>query len=67
MSNDTNELELDFHEVMDLMEQTTKNLQRIRETMQRNRWQFGGMDRPELANLAKECEDALNGWMSSVC
>lgn len=67
MSNESNELELDFHEVMDLMGDTAKKLKLIRETMQRNRWQFGGMDRPELQELAKECEDALNGWMSSVC
>lgn len=63
----TDQLDMEFHEAMALMEETAKKLKLISEVMQKNRWQFGGMDRPELQALAKECEDALNGWMSSVC
>ncbi len=67
MSNDSNDLELDFHQVRELMQETADNLKRIRDNMQRMRWQFGGTELKEFAELAKECEDALNGWMSSVC
>lgn len=67
MPNDSNELELDFHEVKDLMQETADNLKRIRDNMQRMRWQFGGTDLKEFEALSREVDEAINGWMSSVC
>ena len=67
MPDDTNELELDFHEVKDLMQETADNLKRIRANMQRMRWQFGGTDLKEFEELSREVDSAINGWMSSVC
>lgn len=62
-----NELELDFHEVKGLMQETADNLKRIRSNMQRMRWQFGGTDLKEFEELSREVDSAINGWMSSVC
>ena len=67
MPDDTSQLELDFYEVKDLMQQTADNLKRIRENMQRMRWQFGGTEMKEFESLYHEVESAINGWMTSVC
>jgi hypothetical protein len=64
---DDSQLELDFHQVKDLMQETADNLKRIRENMNRMRWQFGGTDLKEFEELSREVDSAINGWMSSVC
>lgn len=65
--NDTKNLDLDFHEFRAMMAETAKNLKRMRETMEKERWQFGGIGLKEFEEFAEEVDAAVDGWMSSVC
>lgn len=59
--------DLNFYAFCRLMAETASNLKQIRENINHCHWQFGGTEQKEFADLAKECEEALNGWMASAC
>lgn len=63
----SNEINYDFHQFVDLMKQTTENLKKMREAMDAMRWQFGGSDLDEFADLRLEIEASTDGWISSAC
>lgn len=60
-------IEMDFNQFKNMMKQTADNLKKMRETMDAMRWQFGGSDLDEFAELRLEIEASTDGWISSAC
>lgn len=59
------DMEMDFSEFTQLMEQTTENLKRMRAAQQYMRWQFGKPFYYE--DFVSEMKDTMDGWVSSHC
>lgn len=60
-----NKIEMEWEEFIELMKQTTENLNKMTKTQAYMRWQFGEIE--ELNELIEAMNDATNSWIRSNC